>query len=84
VFYWSDGRFETDFAVKCGREISLCQVCWDFSGEARQREIDGLLAAMKALGAKEGTIITKDCDEEMRLRGRKIRVVPLHLWLLGF
>lgn len=84
VFYWSNGRTEVDFAVKCGREISLFQVCWEFGGEVRKREVDGLLAAMEGLGVKEGTIITKDGDETVRARGRRIKVMPLYLWLLGF
>jgi len=84
VFYWSNGRAEVDFAVKCGRGISLFQVCWEFAGEARKREIDGLLAAMEELGVKEGMIITKDGDETVRAHGRMIRIVPLYLWLLGF
>jgi len=85
VYYWKDqlGR-EVDFVVKRGLKVrQLIQVCWDVGElETKNRELRALLGAMKKLGISEGVIVTGDYDGEEKIRGKKIRYIPLWKWLV--
>jgi len=62
-------------------EPHLVQVCWDLSDpKTREREVQGLVVAMRELGIGRGTIVTW-LDEEVP--GGEIDVVPAWKWLLG-
>jgi len=79
-FFFAE-RDECDFVVKRGEKIcEAIQVCVD--PEGRERERQGLLAAMKAFGLANGTIITADKSGEEHLNGVTIHFIPLWQWLL--
>lgn len=82
VFYWKDqaGR-EVDFVVK-GKNIDLIQVCWELTDKVKKRETRSLLEAMKQFNVDESTIITEDYLMDEDWDGKKIRFVPLWLWLV--
>ena len=62
-------------------EPHLVQVCWDLSDpKTRERELQGLVVAMRELGVSRGTIVTW-LEEETP--GEGIDVVPAWKWLLG-
>ena len=83
-YYYSD-KNECDFVVKDGPRIyAAIQVCYSLDNGSRKREIDGLAGAMKKFRLNKGVILTMEQEEEIVVKGGKIRVVPVFKWLLGF
>lgn len=81
-YYISRDGFEVDFVASRGgrRKPDLIQVCWSMADEAtRDREMRGLLAAMKELRISRGTIVTW-LDED--LSNEQVAIVPAWKWLL--
>ena len=82
VYYFAE-KNECDFIIKDGAKISKAiQVCYDFNKENREREVKGLLEALKKFKLKEGFIITNDQEEEFKQEEKKIKIVPIWKWLL--
>lgn len=85
IYYWKDyQQKEVDFVLKDGLKVKeLIQVCWDIGNmETREREIKGLIKAMKEFKLKEGLIITDDYESEETIKGKRIVYKPLWKWLL--
>jgi len=83
IFYYSD-KNECDFVVRKGNAIvEAFQVCYTLNNESKEREIGGILAAMKRFNLKEGIILTYDQEEEIIVEKRKIKVIPAWKWLLS-
>lgn len=87
--YFHKDKKECDFIIRDGYKIAAAiQVCASLSDvKTRQREIDGLLEALKIYELKEGLIITDDEEEIITLKyddqKYTIRVIPCWQWLLG-
>jgi hypothetical protein len=77
VYYWEQ-RAELDFVVWDGSAVSqLIQVCWDVENpETREREVKGLMRAMRAFKMNEGVIITEDYEEEEYVEGNTVKYIP--------
>lgn len=61
----------------------LIQVSCDMQNEkTRGREISGLVAGMRHLGLDEGWIVTTNEEDELKLEGGVIHIVPAWKWLL--
>ena len=84
VYYHNKIR-ECDFVIKEGLKITKAlQVCVNISDpQTRKREIDGLMDAMTTYKLQEGIIITLDQEENLKLKNKKIEVIPAWKWLLG-
>lgn len=83
VFYWDNYNVECDFIIKSRRRIiEAFQVCSELNIENRKREIDGLIGALKEFRLKEGVILTESTDDEIKVEGFKIRIIPVWKWLL--
>lgn len=85
AYYFHDGN-ECDFIIRNnGNIVQTLQVAVSLKNpETRKREEEGLLAAMKTFGLREGTIITLDESEEKILPdGLTIHVMPFYRWCLG-
>ncbi|MFA5771738.1 MAG: ATP-binding protein [Thermoplasmata archaeon] len=83
VYYYSD-KNECDFLVKDGAKISgAVQVCCTLNETNREREVDGLLDAMDKFKLKEGLILTLEQEENIKLKGKKIKALPVWKWMLG-
>ena len=85
IFYWKDhqGR-EVDFVIKEGTSVKeLIQVTYA-SGrdEIEGREIKSLIKASNELKCKNLEIITWDYGDELRIKDKMIRCIPLWKWLL--
>src|SRR4030043_637877 len=81
--YYYSGSNECDFVIKKGaRIIRAIQACQSLSNENREREVKGLLEAMSKFKLKEGLILTQEQEEEIKVKGRKIKVMPVWKWLL--
>lgn len=84
LFYFCDSS-ECDFVVReNGSIVQAYQVTVSLKDpKTRKREEEGLLAAMKAFGLREGTIITLDESEEKTLPdGMVLHVMPFYRWCL--
>ena len=81
-FYWADDASECDF-VRAGDDGSFeaVQVCFELTPDNRERELAGLLGAMRELSLREGTIVTLRQSDFAREAGRDVRIVPAHEWL---
>jgi len=83
IFY-HQAKFECDFLIKEGQKIKqVIQVAYLLDRHNRQREINGLLEAMKTYNLKKGIILTMEQAEEFNLAGRKIKIMPVWQWLLA-
>ena len=84
VYYYA-AKNECDFLVKERTKIKeAMQVCYVLNKSNRTREIDGLLESMGKFKAKNGLILTHDQEEEIKVKGKKIKVVPVWKWLIDF
>ena len=82
AFYYHDKQ-ECDFVVRENAHITKAyQVTTSLADtDTRQREINGLVAAMDAFDLKEGVIITLDETEELTLDNGRIYVIPFYRWV---
>jgi hypothetical protein len=82
IFYYSE-KNECDFVIKEGTKITQAiQVCYNLNEENREREIAGLISAMKQFNLKEGLILTYNQDDKFKVEGKTIKVLPIWKWLL--
>ena len=79
AYFAADG--ECDFVVKERHAVSAAvQACFRLTDECKDREIEGLLAAMDACSLSLGTIVTEDQRDTLDFGGRRIDVVPFWEW----
>ena len=78
VFY-HHGKNECDFILDTGEAI---QVTYEITDENREREVKGLLEALKVYKLKKGVIITYDQEMEINIQNQKIQVIPAWKWML--
>jgi predicted AAA+ superfamily ATPase len=82
VFYHMEGR-ECDLIVVEGNKVvEAIQVCLELNDENRERELDGLGAAMEGLGISEGRVLTLDQSDEIMHGSNMISVEPVMQWML--
>lgn len=83
-YYKTGNNKEVDFLVKpkTGKK-TLIQVSWDILDEnTRKREVDGLRQAMEEAGVTRGLILTYNNEQNIRSKGRSIKIMPVYKWLL--
>lgn len=82
--YFHREKNECDFIIRNGYEISYSiQVTKSLeSTKTKEREITGLIDALKTYKLKEGLILTEDEEDEFEVDGFKIIVKPIWKWLL--
>ncbi len=84
VFYYSD-KYECDFIVIDKNKVSeAIQVSWDLAVTNKEREVKGVLEAMKKFKLKDGLILTNDQDEEIKVDNKMVIIMPVWKWLLNF
>ncbi len=82
--YYHKNKHECDFVTKKGLKITeAIQICHILNEKNMQREINGLLEAMKEHKLKTGTIITFEQEEEIIKENKKINVIPIYKYLLN-
>ncbi len=81
IYYYAD-KFECDFVVRNSAKVSeAIQVCYAMDDANKEREINGLVEAMDAFKLKEGLILTFEQTDELTVKGKKIRIVPVARWM---
>ncbi|MCD6227677.1 ATP-binding protein [Candidatus Micrarchaeota archaeon] len=78
VFYHL-GQNECDFILGSNEAM---QVTYELNKENEDREVKGLLEAMKTYKLKKGYIITNDQEKEIRVNNKKIIIMPAWKWIL--
>jgi uncharacterized protein len=82
IFYFQD-KHECDFVIKEKEKITKAiQVCFDFNEDNKEREINGLIEALKKFKLNEGIIFTFNQEDEFLVDEKKIFVKPVWKWLL--
>lgn len=83
VFYFKKNN-ECDFVTRdANKNLGLLQVCFELNEDNKDREINGMLAAMEYTKLKTGTILTLNQEDELDFDSRTILVKPAWKWLLG-
>ncbi|PIN88523.1 AAA family ATPase [Candidatus Pacearchaeota archaeon CG10_big_fil_rev_8_21_14_0_10_35_13] len=83
IMFFQENRKECDFVIKEKDKVThAIQVCYEFNEENEDREIAGLIEAMKEFKLKTGIILTYNQDDEIELKGKKITIRPVWKWLL--
>lgn len=82
VYYYSD-KNECDFLVKDKEKINgALQVCYTLNESNEKREMNGLLEVMDKFKLKEGIILTYEQENEIKIKSKKIKIMPVWKWLL--
>ncbi len=82
VFYYSD-KGECDFLLVKNKTVTnAIQVCYDLNEDNKNREINGLVEALEKFKLNKGLILTNNQDDEIKLKGKNIKVMPVWKWLL--
>jgi len=82
IFYFK-GKKECDFIAIKDNNITPVQVSFSLQDKkTREREIKGLLEALKYLNKKEGIILTYEEKDELEIENRKIKIIPTYEYLL--
>ena len=83
IFYFRE-KHECDFIVKDGAKISeAVQVCLELNEENKEREINGILEALKKFELNKGVILTYEQEDELKTEGKTIKILPVWKWLFG-
>jgi len=74
IFYWKDNKGkEVDFLIKEGNKIiDAINACWNIDENNRNREISGLISAMKEFKLDYATIITRASSSKLSVAGKTI------------
>ncbi len=84
IYYYTN-KHECDFLIKNGNHItSALQVCYSITEENKERELGGMLKALKEFNLDEGTIITEDIESVEKHGNKTVNFVPLWKWLLEY
>jgi len=83
--YYFKGKKECDFLIKeKSKVVETIQVSVDLQNIGnKDREIEGLIEALKIFDLKQGTILTEYQEDLIKKDGFIINVVPVWKWLLG-
>lgn len=82
VFYFKKNN-ECDFISRdTKKKLGLYQVCFELNEDNKDREINGMLAAMEYTKLKTGTILTLNQSDELEFDKKIINVKPVWEWLM--
>ena len=82
IYYYSNGN-GCDFVVKEGAKVrEVLQVCYELNDSSKEREINGLIGAMNKFKLKEAVILTHEQEQELKIKNKSIKVLPVWKWLL--
>lgn len=84
AYFQTTQKEEVDFLIKNGKKVEqLIQVCYDLSNfMTKDREIKPLLKASEEFKCNNLLILTNSQEEEIKIEGKKIKMMPVWKWLL--
>ncbi|MCX6277706.1 MAG: ATP-binding protein [Bacteroidetes bacterium] len=78
LFYFRENH-ECDFVVFENRKCRMViQVCEEVNNDNQKRELEGVQEAMTFFGMKEGYILTRDQEDELRIREGVVYLTPIY------
>ena len=81
--FYIKGKQEVDFLFMEDGTPHLINVCYDIEHpETKEREINGLIEAVKRLKVSEAVLITAEKEETIKVGNKIVQIVPLWKWLL--
>lgn len=81
--YYFNTNGECDFVIQEKKKITMAiQVCWELNSDNRERELKGLLNAMKEFKLKNGLVITSNQEDDVVIENFKITIKPAWKWAL--
>ena len=84
TYYHDDKERECDFIVeKEDGSFSAIQVCHELTDDNKNREFDGLAAAVKRFGLKSGIVVTHAQSDLAIHDGCEISILPVTEYLVG-
>lgn len=84
LFYFNEDNHECDFIVFKNNSVkSLIQVCYELNHSNREREQQGLIAAMNFFNLQTGYIITMDQNDIMKIKDKQIIILPAYEYMLN-
>jgi uncharacterized protein len=82
--YYYDDKGECDFvAMNRGKIARLIQVCYELTPDNLDRELNGLLGAMKYFNQHKATIVTFAGRDSIKKDGFEIEVIPAYEYLMN-
>jgi len=78
IWYFSDNQSECDFVYKIDETYFVLQVCYELHHDNQDREIKGLLSAMKYFNLTDGVILTLNQSDLIRIDSYNIKVIPAY------
>ena len=80
--YYHKGTGECDFIVLDKGKISQAiQVCFHLNSDNRERELAGLVDALRKYHLSEGILVTLSQEDLFEVEGFRIQVVPSYKYL---
>ena len=84
TYYHDDKERECDFVLeKNDGSFSLVQACYELTDDNRVRELNGLVAAAKRFGLRQGVIVTQQQSDLAIHDGCEVLIVPANEYLAG-
>lgn len=81
IFYFEEEK-ECDFILKDSYDNFVpYQVTYELKKENEEREIIGLINTCKRLSIKKGTILTYDQQDNRKIEGINIKIIPVWQWI---
>ncbi len=82
VYYFNENNSECDFVVRLkDNTMQTIQVCWELTPENIDREVNGLVDAMRFFKTENGLIVTANSSDTIRTDLGFISVVPAYEYL---
>src|SRR3989344_2726199 len=84
-YYQTSQNEEIDFLIKKDKKVTqLIQVCYDLSNfMTKDREFKSLLKTSEEFSCNNLLILTNSQEEELKISGKKMIVMPVWKWLLS-
>ncbi|MFB6175524.1 MAG: ATP-binding protein [Candidatus Nanohalobium sp.] len=82
IFYYEEDR-ECDFIIQEGNKVEKAvQVTESLTQNNKNREINGLIEALKNFDLEKGLILTEDTQKTLEEEGKTIEIKPVWYWQL--
>jgi predicted AAA+ superfamily ATPase len=78
IWYLSENQSECDFIYRLNDTYFALQVCHELHHDNQEREIKGILTAMKYFNLTEGTIVTLKQSDLILVDTYRIKVIPAY------
>lgn len=83
IYYFNENNMECDFIV-CFKDktTQIVQVCWELTLENTEREVNGLLDAIRYFKTENGLIVSANSTDTIQTDLGLISVIPAYQFLL--